>query len=500
MEQFHLQNLNKLFLIITVFIGGASVMVVELVGSRLLAPFLGTSLIAWTALIGVILGSLSLGYWLGGQLADFKPSYKKLGMIILSSSLSIILLIWLSLTLKTLAPWLITNLSFIWAVVICSFVLFFLPSLIFGLITPYVLKLALVDLNKAGKISGMLYAWSTLGSIAGTFISGFVLIPFLGSFKTLISIALILGLISLLFFISYRSSVLIIIFVTAWFVFYQPTMFYPSSNTIVDQESFYNRLFITKGQDEVTKRPIISLMSGPHLGQAAQFTDQADDLVFLYAKFFRLADYFTPAIKQALMIGGGAYSIPRDFLVRHPEATMTVAEIDPLYTKLAQQYFNLKTNERLIIHHQDGRLFLNNNKTVYQVILLDAFNNAGSVPFHLATKEMVEKIYDNLSPDGVVMVNLIGSLSGDGSEFIKAEYATYAMVFKNQVKLFPLGKNPAALQNIMLVAIKNNNWPSNKLDNEELAIFLKQEQVPYEATKILTDDWAPVDYWLAKVY
>lgn len=501
MDKFLHKNLNKI-LSLTVFVSGAAVMMVELIGSRILAPYVGTSLIPWTALVGVILGSLSIGYWLGGRLADIKPSQTKFGLIILLSGVSVALLLWQTLLLKEMAPLLIHYLNLGFAALFCASFLFFIPSVLLGIITPYALRLALTDLVGAGKTAGSLYAYSTLGSIAGTFAAGFIFIPLFGSFKTLTSIAVILILLSLIYFRNKLSaSLLILVILSSGITFYNNSLFYPSNKIIDDQESFYNRLFIVKSNDEITSKPTLVIMSGPHLSQSARFADGSNDLVFRYTKFFRLVDYWVVNNNKVLMLGGGAYSVPRDYLSRHDKATIDVAEIDPLYTSIAKQYFNLKSDPRLNIYHQDARIFLADKAGIYDAVFVDVFNGSGSVPFHLATKEAVEKIKDSLNNQGVVVVNLIGSVDGLGSDFIKSEYATYSSVFDN-VKVFPLNNSdPKALQNIMLVALKNENWPKALPKEMELANLMTYETSNISSnSRLLTDDWAPVDYFLAEVF
>lgn len=491
--------MKRIFLQIAVFIGGAAVMIIEIVGSRLVAPYLGGSLIVWTTLIGVILAALSLGYWLGGKLADARPSPQLFGVLISAAALLVIAIVWFSLALRPLAIALVHNIGLAPAALLLTIILFALPSIMFGMITPFALCLAFKEETRLGQTAGSLYALSTIGSIAGTFVAGFLFIPTLGSFKTLVLISLVLALTSLLFFRRLIAwLVLLIIAVTLTIVFLKPTLFFPYPQTVTDQESFYNRLFIVTSIDQPTKRPTINIMSGPRLAQAGRFTDSDNDLVFPYAKFFRLDNYFNPAINKTLMIGGGAYTIAGDYLKRWPEATIDVVEIDPLYTKLAQEYFNLRPNPRLNIYHQDARLFLNDTAEKYEVIFVDAFSGSGSVPFQLATREAITEIYETLADQGVVIVNLIGSITGPGSDFIMSEYATYDSVF-NEVKLFPLGANPAGLQNVMLVALKNLPWPTTTAAPEQQS-FLDLELKDVKTTpRILTDDWAPVDYFLAGV-
>jgi len=468
---------------LTVFIGGASVMIVELVGSRLVAPFLGSSLIVWTTLIGVILGALSLGYWLGGRLADNKATISRFGLLILASAVTVAAVLWLSLYLGAVSRFALDWLGVAGSTVLCTLYLFALPSVVLGMVSPYALKLSLKTTDFTGRIAGSLYALSTIGSIVGTFAAGFWLIPSLGSFKTLAFVALVLVLSSLMFLRRWPAAlVLVAVLYTGATTLLLPEKFFAYQSVKAEWESGYNRLFLVSGSDRETNRPIISLMSGPRVAQSARFSDEDNDLVFEYTKFFRRAKEWNSSIDKALMIGGGAYSVPRDFLKHQPQAVIDVVEIDPLYTKIAREHFNLKDSERMNIYHEDGRIFLSSHGG-YDVILLDAFNNSGSVPFHLATREAIQQFHNALSDDGVIIVNMIGSIDGKGSRFIQAELASYQAVFPF-VALYPLGAKSELIQNIMLVASKQNVLP---------------QTAPPSPARVLTDDWAPVDYFLEDI-
>lgn len=474
-------------------------MIMELVGSRILAPYVGTSLIVWTTLIGVILAALSFGYWIGGHYADRHPSPKHLGAIIGLSGLFIFFALWLSSFLPQINLILINWLSLGAAAFCMSCLLFVIPSILLGAVSPFALRLSLNETAHSGAIGGQLYAFSTLGSIVGTFLAGFVLIPQLGSFKTLALVSVILVLCSVIL-LRTKTTLMITVFIAVGCsaVWNNTFLFSPSANVLAEHESAYNRLFIVNGISQKTEEPILSIMSGPHISQSAMYTDR-DELVFEYTKFFNIADYFNPTIKSALMLGGGAYSFPKDYLKTH-SGTIDVVEIDPLYTELAKKYFNLTDNERLNVHHEDARVFLSRSQEAYDAIYVDVFNNAGSVPFQLATKEFVAQIFERLSDNGVVIVNLVGSFEGVGREFIENEYVTYQSVFP-ELLMYPLdspgGEN---IQNIMLVALKNPAALKNTTINQEQQAFFNKLYSHTITGNILTDDWAPVDYYLSGIY
>ena len=227
------------------------------------------------------------------------------------------------------------------------------------------------------------------------------------------------------------------------------------------------------------------------------FTDKDDDLVLAYTKFYRLLKHFKPEAAKVLMFGGCAYYYPKDFLKKFPNSEISVVEIDPKMTELARKYFNLPASEKLKIHHEDGRVFLNKTNQRFDAILGDAFNSFSSIPYQLTTLEAVKKKYEILNDNGLVILNIISSLRGSSGKFLRAEYATYKKVFP-QVFLLPVNQaNPEARQNVMLLAFKSNNnlvWHSA---NQELNSYLSHLWPGEVAddTPALTDDYAPVEYY-----
>lgn len=487
----------KYILELIVFLCGASLMILELVGSRLLAPYIGTSTIVWTSLIGIILAFLSLGYFWGGRMADQGATFKKLATVIMASAFFVFIIIFIN---EPILAFIMVNIKNIYAgAVIATLVLFSVPGFLLGIISPYAIRLKIKSLEETGRTAGSLYAISTIGSIVGTFSAGFLLIPFLGTIRILYFITFVLIISSFLAYLKVPSKT------KTFFLFFLFLIILLSisqsinieSGRLIDIDTQYNRIWIRKGFKEDVGRPILAMTTDPHGTQSGMFLDGDDDLVFEYSKYYRLADHFNPGFKSSLLIGGAAYAYPKDFLKRNKEATIDVVEIDSGMTRLARDHFNLKDDPRLTIYHQDGRVFLNNNEKKYDVIFLDAFNSKLSIPYQLATREAAERVYESLSDDGVVFLNLISSLAGKKSKFLRAEYLTYKQVFP-EILLFKV-KDTALeeAQNFILVAFKNERKVSLVSENKEFDRYLKalwrgeiKEDLP-----ILTDDYAPVDYY-----
>jgi spermidine synthase len=231
---------------------------------------------------------------------------------------------------------------------------------------------------------------------------------------------------------------------------------------------------------------------------SAMYLDN-DDLVHEYTKYYRLARHFRPGFKHALMIGGAAYSYPKDFLKEYTEATLDVVEIDPKLTKLAEKYFRLKPDSRLRVFHEDARTYLNRTSKKYDVIYGDAFRSF-SVPYHLTTREAAQRMHDALNDDGVVLVNLISAVEGDKGRLLRAMLATFKSVFP-QVLLYAVddAEDGTRVQNIMLVALKSGKLPKPYSTDPELNAYLFKTWIPPvpQDMPILTDAYAPVeDYTL----
>lgn len=492
-------NIYKYLLEITVFVCGAVIMIFELVGSRVLGPNFGTSIFVWTSLIGIILGSLSLGYYFGGKIADKKPNLNDLSLIIFLSAIFIGLMIlikdWLLISLQNN----FTDIRL--ASVLASLILFLPASLLLGMVSPYAVKLKMENLNTSGRTVGNLYAISTAGNIIGTFLSGFYLIPHFGTNKLLIILAIALIINSIMLTINKlikTKIAVLIIFITGWQAI-GGLNYISEANGFIDVDTAYNRLWIYNRLDYYTNKPV-KVMGINNENHSSMFLN-SDELVNEYTKYYHLAKHFNPNFKTTLMFGGAGYSYPKNFLLTYPEATIDVVEIDPKVTELAKKYFNLKENLRLAIYHEDGRVYLNKTGKKYDVIFGDAFSSRYSLPYQLTTKEAVQKNYDILNNGGVVILNIISAIEGEKGKFLRAEYATYKNIFP-QVYLFPVKEisDGTEVQNIILVASKSKMNQKLNDANQELNEYLKhlwKKEIELDMP-ILTDDYAPVDYYIGQ--
>ncbi|MCE5334043.1 MAG: fused MFS/spermidine synthase [Desulfobacteraceae bacterium] len=483
---------------LVVFVCGAVVMMLEMVGSRVLAPYLGTSIIVWTSLIGVILGSLSLGYWWGGVRADKNPSYRSLSLIIVASGIFIACIaVAKSFVLGFLQDFIP---SIRLASATATIILFAPPSVLLGMVSPYAVRLKLISVENSGNTVGRLYAISTVGSIIGTFLGGFYLISYLGSTKILFLLSILLLPVS---FISFRGDKVLKAALLACFIAlmimagsYERHM---ASTGYYDIDTNYNRIVIYEGRD-YSAGPIRIMTTHPSAMQSAVRIEAPNELFLRYTRYFRLATCFKPDAKSFLILGGGGYSFPKYILEEYPDATVDVVELDPKVTDLAREFFFLKDNPKLTIYHEDARSMLNRPGKKYDVILVDVFNSHYSIPFHVTTLETAGKIRERLSDDGVVILNLISGIEGDEGRFLRAEYRTYKTVFP-YIRLFPVSdpEDGRVCQNVMLVAAPTPREPHgpDARNPEYRAMLTHLWTKPIaEDMPLLTDDYAPVDSFL----
>lgn len=498
-----LNRIKKYTLEIIVFICGMAVMVFELVGARVLAPFMGASIIVWSALIGVILACLSLGYWWGGRLADRQPDYKTFSMLIFGAALFV------GLTAIFKLP----ILNFLQKIkdirlgaVLASLVLFGPGSFFLAMVSPYAVRLKLANLKTTGATVGNLYALSTVGSILGTFLTGFVLLLYLGNTKILLLLAAALLLASILAFRqrwlkTKIGAVIVLIFCLAASGILDG-LFLPKGVIVINSQ--YSDIFIARDIDTFsnpenglgTGRPILKMYTDSEVTQSAMYLDNDNGVVYPYQKFFRLAGQFNPDLNKVLMLGGAAYAIPKDYFRNYPQGGMDVVEIDPKMTAAAKTYFDVPNNPRLTTYNQDARVFLNQNRKQYDAVFMDCFKTY-IVPYQLTTQEAARKISNALTDKGIVVINLVSSIQGDKGKFFRAELATYKSVFP-QVYTFRVNvPMPDAVQNLILVALKSKSPAPLTSTDPELSSYLAHiwDQPVANDVPILTDDYAPVDQY-----
>lgn len=491
----------------TVFITGAGVLVVEIVANRMLSPYFGSTIFTISSVISVVLAALSVGYYVGGKLADRKPLWSVFYGIVLIGGLSVFALYWLQLLLL---PTLGSVLPLTFGPLVASMLLLFVPSFMLGMLSPFAIKLQQISQKGQGigSISGEIFFYSTLGSIFGSLLAGYVLIPHLGVRASLLGSAVIITLLGVLPLLAmgtnkrFLQKLSLLIGAGVLLSFFVN----PEQHTVYSHDGVYEKITIQDGT--IDGQPARFLFQD-RSASAAMYLN-SDDLVYDYTKYFALHELFVPEVNRALVIGGGGYSIPKALLRDLPNASVDVSEIEPALPRLSEQYFNLPTDDPRLKHFiEDGRRHLKETAEPYDLIFGDAYHSLYSVPTHLTTKEFFQTVYNKLRPNGLFVMNVIGSLDPVPPSVIFSEIRTLRQVFPN-VYLFAVdAPDSQAPQNLVIAAHKNPeafDFAADKLrayDNEVIrsltAHKVDLEKFDFTQYPILTDDFAPVEYWTAQL-
>ncbi len=479
--------------VLSSFLAGFSVMTVELISSRIVAPIIGSSVFTWTSVIGITLLGLALGSFAGGRIADHQDTDKALPLSFLISSIFVALI-----------PILASHTGFITNSsdsisslnLFLSAYLFLLPTFAIGLIQPIILKKFASDFSKIGSLYGMLsFAWSG-GGILGVFLTGFYFISEIGSRETIWLMALVLFITGAIF--STKNKKIVSAFILTLIII--PAVIYFSQKEIVNKKvvfqketNYYNAKVIDARIPFYGNSRILTLDFDFH---SIQPEKKIEDYPEMHPVFANLKK----DIENILVIGAGAYTLPKNFKSYYEKADVSVIEIDPEMIAIGNDYFGLeKYGINTIVG--DAKIVINKSKEKYDVIFGDAYNSFISVPWYLLTREWNAEVKDKLNDDGIYAVNFIGSLSGPKSDFTASVLNTFKISFPNYY-IFAFGGEPENVQNVVLIGIKGNLPLSEEELRKKLSTgennFLANKLIPIESfvsssTTILTDNFSPVE-------
>jgi spermidine synthase len=495
----------RLFASIICFIASFCTLVIELVAGRLLAPSVGVSLYTWTSIIGVVLAGIGVGAWAGGWVADRWPARATLAWLLFAAGVAAMLIVPVA---SVVAEAELAD-SLMLRVVLLSFLLFFIPAFVLGMIPPVAVKLAVRDLDTTGRVVGGIYAFSTLGSIAGTYVTGFWLIAEFGTRATLIGVGVVLLISAAAVAIGTRhwwAAPTAALITAGLYSCFTPADLAPpdavqflgpeDTGTIHREESAYYTIRVERTVRDDTGAPLHVL----HLDHLVHsFADPADPmhLHYGYLEIMRsLIDGITTPSLKILFIGGGGYTLPRRVSHVHPSAMMDVVEIDPAVTRTARKYFALPSSPSIRTINADARWFVMNTRSRYDVIIIDAFNDL-SVPYHLVTEEFSQALRGLLAPGGVIAANLIEDFRG--GRFLASYTRTLQSVFDHAVIVMEDADDMALEQSTFVVVASDEPHSIDQrwhvVDGGALDRYLSRRRAI-----VLTDDYVPVDAMLAPVF
>jgi spermidine synthase len=520
-----------------VFIASFCTLVIELVAGRIMAPYVGVSLYTWTSIIGVVLAGISIGAYLGGWIADRYPRSSTLGWLLFLSGIGAFSISPLT-NLVGGAEW---QANLMTRILLITTIVFFVPSCLLGMISPVVVKLTLNNLEKTGNVVGKIYAFSTLGSILGTFATGFYLISWMGTRQILFTMGIILIVCAPIFggFLSRKKTfglfclflfLLLILPVAGLYgvakirsdgitlplspLHSLKTLYGYAFKLPLDEDVHFS-IKLKKSIRGNDGNPMVSLVLD-HLVHS--YIDLNDPLyleyeyIRIYEEMVRWQAKNRTSLK-VLFLGGGGYTFPRFMEAKYPMAEIHVIEIDPEITRVANTYLGLSETKRIQSFNEDARWFVMNSreKGAYDFIIGDVFNDL-SVPYHLTTEEFSRQLKRLLKSNGLLLVNLVDSFKKGA--FLPSYIRTLEKVFgKGNVHLLTISSDYDHLGVSTCVVVASpqhlnmedfvrvlkkkgkGEMTSHVMPQERLQEYLKER-----SSVILTDDYVPVDNLMAPVF
>lgn len=507
------------FLIAAAFVAGAAVMIIELAGNRVLAPWFGNSLYTWTGLIGVILVSISAGYYLGGYLADRRPDYVVLAHLLTASAVLTVLVPLLQSALS--GP--ICSLGVVWGPVLGTMLLFAVPGCLLATVSPFTIRLiSLLDDDKSvGLSAGTIGMVATLGSVLGTFGSGFVLIPHLGLRTVFLTTGLVLAALAVvgygLFWSRLRKKKLavggplLVLAVAAGGTFMDgrartTTVFGGPVPVVFEEDTFYHKIRVAEAPtDDGDTARFLKLDTTL---EGSQFV-RSREMVMPYLEYWQLAKLFCPDLRRAAFLGGGAFTWPEALLDALPDARVDVVEIDPAVIAVGRKYFRVDEYPTMNAVADDARRFLRASDARYDLIFGDAYHGVHCVPAHLVTREFFELVRDRLSDRGIFIINAHGPVRGDGAILFRSLGKTLFEVFPHLCVFTTHPDTPEAVeQNVFLVAashdlavesVRDGGRADRRLVDAMFRGYLAPDRYDLADGVVFTDDYNPVEYLAARM-
>lgn len=449
------------FLLLVVFLAGIGTLGVEMIASRLLSPYFGTSQPIWAVVIGLTLIYLAIGYRLGGWLADRHPDERVLYQIICWAGCVTGLIPLLSDPILRFSQGTIARVavgSFLGAL-FGVLILFAAPVILMAMVSPFAIRLQLrrvaAGIESAGNIAGSLSALSTIGSIVGTFLSVLWLIPAIGTARTTYLIAVFLMVIGLIGLRDVRYLLMLVLI--GGLAFYTlnartnvKTADCIGCTLIAERESAYNYIQIARSESQrygTQVNLILNEGQAIHSIYHPRFETSGDPLDLLTGggpwDYFTVAPYFYPerapsSVSRMAMLGSATGTVPKQFLaVYGSSAWVDSVEIDPQIIDFGRTYFDMQDAQvssaypNYHVHAEDARYWLATSGGVYDVIGMDAYHQP-YIPFHLTTVEFFQLVKTHLAPDGVAVVNAGKGFNGDdrlGQALARTMREVFAQVF-----------------------------------------------------------------------
>ena len=512
---------------ITVFISNAAFMTFELAVMRVVAREFGGSLYTWTTVIGIVLAGISLGNYLGGRLADRWTAKPLIAVIFCVSAVAVAFSPAFHARMSDWREhvWHLASLSWPMQTLVHVAFVGFIPCVFIGMVSPVVTRRLLQQGNAPGASVGAVYAWGSIGAIAGTFLTGYVLIQWLGSIPVIATVALLLAFVGLAYAPGRIWSVATVCFciIACGMALLSPAILHTLSvrvgysspenpRRVFEDESQYAYIAIIEDEEE----PAVREMFLDRLVHTR--IDMRDPTRLLYEYewvYSAVMEKKTPLPEpvRAFVIGGGGYAYPHYLELMRPDSDIVVAEIDPAVTEAAHVALGLPRDTDMTIHHLDARNVVIDMLRAKQTdpdfqrfdfIFGDSINDY-TVPYHLTTVEFKEAVSELLTDDGVYLFNMIDMF--DSGAFLAAIVNTCRHVFPT-VAVFSCGRPTfmhdtfvvvGAKQPLTLDDIEETLQSTYEFFGEKIADETLDELIERNNNILLTDQFAPVENLLAPV-
>jgi spermidine synthase len=474
-----------------------AILIVEILGAKMLAPYVGTSHFVWTAQIGVTLMSLAAGYYAGGRWVDRTPKLGRLFGAIIAAAAYLCLTV---LIAESVAFWCLDHFNLAFGSLLASTILFFVPIALLAMVGPFFVRLLTSSVNQVGGNVGRLTAISTLGSFLGTLLIGYVLIPFLANSVTMYLTAGLLMLLAAGYFVVWgrhtaRTAPIVLMMVAGLVAGFAGVTRdrearVPGTVTIYRGNSNFGQLLV---MDQISKTQRIYLND---LLAQNLYDPGARQSTAMFTYLLRgLAQAYAPKLEDALCIGLGVGIVPRELL--RDGARVDVVEINPAVVPVAKNFFDCPT-ERLNLTIGDGRQFVNRCAKQYDAVILDAFLGDSS-PSHLMTKEAFGAMRRVLKTNGVLVINTFGNLEPGHDFFTASLDKTLKRVFRS-VRIHATGSG-----NVLFVAsdqpelkvLHPPNFANVHLACRDLVedAFAETPEPNPQSGIVLTDDYNPAEFY-----
>lgn len=505
-----MRRVSSRYLGLLVFTTGACTMGAEIAGARLLAPYFGDSTIVWANTIAIVLVALSIGYWLGGKLADRRPDLKSLCVAVLGGAVLV------SLVPFFARPFLGASVDAFDELAVGVFagslvgvlVLLAIPVMIFGAVSPWALRIAMdsSDVEHAGQLAGRLYALSTAGSLVGTLLSAVVTIPLIGTQRTFILFALLVAVVASIGLRKAWPALIPVVVAGAALIPVGTIKASGDGEVIYEAETPHQYVRVVELADgerrlELNEGQAIHSIYRPGDYLVGNYWDE--HLVLPFVALPGATGVAGPGRgpgwpDRIAILGNAAGTVARAYGHYFPETRVDAVEIDRRVTEVGREYFGLE-NPNMVVHSEDARPWLRSADPVYDVIMVDAYHQP-YIPFYMATKEFFELVRDRLRPGGVVLINVGHPESSDALE--QNLTATLETALPNVLRdpvtdtntMLVGSADPIAAAHILL-ATRGPGAPIPE-DLDELARDTALRTRPaLTGGEVWTDDHAPVE-WL----